>query len=179
MSTDWTEATERPGSTTRLRPTYVRDERELLEGWLDFHRATLLVKCDGLTDDQRRHRAVAGSLLSLHGLIRHLAEVERYWFRRVLQCESELAPLWYDAAVEGSPMIPLDAARWEDDVRIWKVECDASRRAAAAHDLDETGMCRGRPVSLRAIMFHMIQEYARHNGHADILRELEDGSVGL
>jgi uncharacterized damage-inducible protein DinB len=157
----------------------MRDERELLENWLEFHRSTLMVKCEGLTDDQRRDRAIEGSLLSLHGLVRHLTEVERYWFRRVLLRDSEVAPLWFDSEVEGSPMVPLEGAIWKDDLRTWKAECDASRQIAAGLDLDHTGICRGRPVSLRGIMFHMIQEYARHNGHADILREFEDGSVGL
>jgi uncharacterized damage-inducible protein DinB len=169
----------RSEDTPRRRPIYVREERELLDDWLDFHRATLLAKCEGLTNEQRKDRAIAGSLLSLHGLIRHLAEVERNWFQRILLSDSNVEPIWYDSSVEGSPMVPLDGALWDDDVRAWRAECEASRRTAASVSLDEAGTWRDREVSLRAIMLHMIQEYARHNGHADILREFEDGSVGV
>lgn len=163
----------------RVRPTYVRDERELLEAWLDFHRATLLVKCERLTDDQRKDRPIGTSLLSLHGLVRHLAEAERNWFQRILLHQPDRQRIWHNPASENSALVPLDAAIWEDDLRAWKDECEASRRAAANRDLDDTGTWRDKQVSLRSILLHMIQEYARHNGHADILRELEDGSVGL
>jgi uncharacterized damage-inducible protein DinB len=163
----------------RVRPTYVRDERELLERWLEFHRATLQVKCDGLDQEQRTARPISTSLLSLHGLVRHLAEAERNWFRRVLLRDPDLPRIWYDPAVEGSPLIPLDDASWEQDLATWRDECEACRQAASSRGLDDTGEWREREVSLRAIYLHMIQEYARHNGHADFLRELQDGSVGL
>ena len=73
----------------RVRPTYVVDERELLDGWLEFHRATLLVKCEGLNDAQRKARPIPTSELSLHGLVRHMAETERNWFRRILLREPD------------------------------------------------------------------------------------------
>src|SRR5207302_654794 len=92
----------------RVRPTYLREDRELLDGWLDFHRATLMVKCDGLTDAQRKDRPISTSLLSLHGLVRHLAETERNWFQRVLLRQPDLPRIWYDPEVEGSPLVPLD-----------------------------------------------------------------------
>jgi uncharacterized damage-inducible protein DinB len=166
-------------SPSRVRPTYVLEERQLLDGWLEFHRATLLTKCDGLSDDQRKDRPIATSLLSLHGLVRHLAETERNWFQRILLRQLDFPRIWADPAADGSPLIPLDNARWEDDLTIWRAECDASRQAAVDHNLDDTGIWRDKQVSLRSIYLHMIQEYARHNGHADFLRELEDGSVGL
>jgi len=72
----------------------------------------------------------------------------------------------------------LDDADWDADVAAWEAECDASRTAAAARQLSDTGLRRGEPVSLRWIYVHMIEEYARHNGHADLIRELVDGSVG-
>jgi hypothetical protein len=76
-------------------------------------------------------------------------------------------------------MVPLDGADWDDDLASWQAECDDSRRAAASHSLDDTGVTRnGQPCSLRWIYVHMIEEYARHNGHADLIRELVDGSVG-
>src|SRR5215472_761573 len=94
----------------RVRPTYVQNERELLDGWLAFHRSTLMVKCDGLTDQQRKSRPVLTSLLSLHGLVRHLAEVERNWFRRILLGQHELPRIWPDPQVDASPLIPLEDA---------------------------------------------------------------------
>jgi hypothetical protein len=117
--------------------------------------------------------------LSLHGLVRHLAETERNWFRRVLLRDPELRRIWYDPAVENSPLVPLDDANWEKDLATWEAECEACRQVAARHSLDDTGMWREKQVSLRSIYLHMIQEYARHNGHADLIRELLDGSVGL
>jgi hypothetical protein len=81
--------------------------------------------------------------------------------------------------VEGRPFVPLDDAKWEDDVAAWRQESETCRTAAAAHGLDDTGMWRDKQVSLRSIYNHMIQEYARHNGHADLIRELLDGTVGF
>ena len=150
----------------------------MLDGWLEFHRATLLLKCERLDDAARKSQPVPTSKLSLHGLVRHMAEVERNWFHRVLLREPETPPIWYDPAVEDSELVPLDDAEWEADVLAWQAECEASRGAAAAHDLDDVGLRRGQPCSLRWIYVHMIEEYARHNGHADLLRELVDGEVG-
>jgi uncharacterized damage-inducible protein DinB len=162
----------------RTEPPYVLDERDMLESWLEFHRMTLLMKCEGLTDDQRKTRPVATSKLSLHGLIRHCAEVERNWFRRALLDEPDAPFIWLDPAIEDSELVPLDDADWEADLAAWHAECDAARANAAKFDLDHTGMRRGEPVSLRWIYTHMIEEYARHNGHADIIRELVDDGGG-
>ncbi len=162
------------GAQSRVRPTYVQDERELLDRWLDFHRATLLVKCNGLADHQRKDRPVPTSLLSLHGLVRHLAETERNWFQRVLRRDLTVPSIW-----SGEALVPLDDAEWDADVDLWRAECEASRRVSERHRLDDTGLWREKQVSLRSIYLHMIQEYARHNGHADFLRELQDGSSGL
>jgi uncharacterized damage-inducible protein DinB len=154
-------------------------ERAMLAAWLDFHRATLLFKCENLDDHARKARPVPTSRLSLHGLVRHMAEVERNWFRHVLQREPDAPWIWYDPAVEDSEMVPLDAAEWEPDLAAWQAECERSRAAAAAHSLDDTGLTKaGEPCSLRWIYVHMIEEYARHNGHADLIRELTDGAVG-
>jgi uncharacterized damage-inducible protein DinB len=162
----------------RTEPAFGLGEREMLEAWLEFHRTTLLIKCEGLDDAARKSRPVATSKLSLHGLLRHMAEVERNWFTRVLESEPDTPPIWYDPAVEDSELVPLDDADWDDDVRAWQAECEASRTAAAARSLDDTGLRRGAPCSLRWIYTHMIEEYARHNGHADLMRELIDGEVG-
>ena len=162
----------------RAEPPFVLGERDMLEAWLEYHRTTLLLKCEGLDDAQRKSRPVATSKLSLHGLVRHMAEVERNWFCRVLLREPTTPPIWYDPAIEDSELVPLDDADWEADLAAWQAECDAARVAAAAHGLDDLGNRRGEPCSLRWIYVHMIEEYARHNGHADIIRELTDGSVG-
>jgi len=154
-------------------------EREMLEGWLEFHRATLLLKVEGLDDAARKARPVASSKLSLHGLVRHMAEVERSWFRRVLQRDPSVPYLWFDPANEDSDMFPLDSADWEADLATWESECEASRQAAAGRSLDDVGLTRrGVDCSLRWIYAHMVEEYARHNGHADLIRELVDGAVG-
>ena len=162
----------------RTEPQYLLDERAMLEAWLEFHRTTLLLKCEGLDDAGRKARPVTTSNLSLHGLIRHMAEVERNWFSRVLVRDPSCPPIWFDPAVPDSELVPLDDADWAVDVDTWQSECERSRKAAADHGLDDTGLRRGEEVSLRWIYTHMIEEYARHNGHADLIRELIDGAVG-
>ena len=162
----------------RTEPDFLLGERAMLEQWLEFHRVTLLIKCEGLDDEQRKRRPVTTSNLSLHGLVRHMAEVERNWFQRVLLRAPDTPPIWFDPAIEDSELVPLDDADWKTDLAAWHAQCDASRAAAADHGLDDTGIRRGRPCSLRWIFVHMIEEYARHNGHADLIREVIDGSVG-
>jgi uncharacterized damage-inducible protein DinB len=162
----------------RTEPAYLLGERDMLEQWLEFHRTTLLLKCEGLDDAARKARPVPTSKLSLHGLVRHMAEVERGWFQRCLQRDADTHYIWLTPDEEDSELVPLDDADWEADLATWQQECDHSRRAAASHDLDDTGERRGEEVSLRWIYTHMIEEYARHNGHADLIRELVDGAVG-
>ncbi len=162
----------------RTEPSFILGEREMLQGWLEFHRMTLEFKCEGLEDAARKSRPVPTSKLSLHGLVRHMAEVERIWFRRVLLSEPEAPYIWIDEAIDDNELVPLDGTDWSADLAAWHAECDASRKAAASHGLDDTGSRQGEPCSLRWIYTHMIEEYARHNGHADLLRELVDGAVG-
>jgi uncharacterized damage-inducible protein DinB len=162
----------------RVEPPYVLDEREMLEAWLEFHRTTLLLKCEGLDAAPRKARPVPTSKLSLHGLLRHLTEVERNWFRRVLLRDADAPFIWRHSGVDDRELVPLDDAEWEADLAAWQAECAASREAAATYELDDTGLRHGTPCSLRWIYVHMIEEYARHNGHADLIRELVDGRVG-
>ncbi len=162
----------------RVEPPYVLDERQMLEGWLEFHRITLELKCEGLDDRARKARPVPSSVLSLHGLVRHMAEVERGWFQRALLEDVTAEPIWRRADGDDLELLPLDHAVWKDDLAIWQAECEASRRAAASYALEDAGRRDGKPCSLRWIYNHMIEEYARHNGHADLLRELVDGAVG-
>ena len=164
----------------RSEPHFLLAERAMLEGWLEYHRVTLPLKCEGLDDEQLKSRPVATSKLSLHGLVRHMAEVERHWFRRVLLREADTPDFWITNDNEDADLSPLDAADFQSDLAVWRQECEASRVAAAEHGLDDTGIGtrRGEPCSLRWIYTHMVEEYARHNGHADLIRELIDGAVG-
>ena len=163
----------------RIDPPLVAQEREMLGAWLDYHRATLAVKCEGLTDDQLRAQAVPPSSLSLLGLVRHMGEVERSWFRRVLSGE-QAPPRYYSDENPDGDFDDVADAVVADAFGYWRDECAYAReRVAAAPSLDVTGTGRqGEGYSLRWIMVHMIEEYARHNGHADLLRERIDGTVG-
>jgi uncharacterized damage-inducible protein DinB len=162
----------------RVEPPQVAAERAMLDAWLDYHRDTLALKCDGLAGDQLRQRAVPPSSLSLLGLVRHMAEVERQWFTMVLGGEQ----VSFHYCTDDNPDAEFDEVDGADVAEAfgsWRSECaDARRRAAAAPSLDVTATWRGQEFSLRWIMVHMIEEYARHNGHADLLRERIDGTVG-
>ncbi|EHK81902.1 DinB family protein [Saccharomonospora azurea] len=155
------------------------DERETLRAFLDYHRATLAWKCEGLSDEELRRRSMPPSTLSLLGLVRHLAEVERAWFRRVI--DGEDVPLVWSA--DGDYQVAYDArtATRAEAFAAWEAEVEHSRRIEReAESLDVTGHDprSGEQVSLRLVMLHLIHEYARHNGHADFLREGVDGTVG-
>jgi uncharacterized damage-inducible protein DinB len=164
----------------RVDPSYVEAERPGLEAWLDWHRATLLSKCDGLDADQLARRSVPPSTLSLLGLVRHMAEVEQWWFRQVLPGgAATVSGSIY--CTDASPDEDFDGARAETaeaDRDTYLAEVSAAREVAARYDLDDVGQRRGKDVSLRWIYVHMIEEYARHNGHADLLREAIDGVTG-
>lgn len=170
------------GDRESLQPaTTGVDERETLKAWLDYHRATLAWKCEGLSDDQLRRRSVPPSTLTLLGLIRHMAEVERSWFRRRFVGE-DAPPHFYTGANRDGDFDDLDSVPTEEAFAIWRAECDRAREIEAMADsLDQLSVGqekeRGR-FSLRWILTHMIEEYARHNGHADLLREAIDGSTG-
>jgi uncharacterized damage-inducible protein DinB len=162
----------------RIDPPYEAGERAMLDAWLDYHRATLAMKCDGLNDAQLRERSAPPSTLSLLGLVRHMADVERGWFRRVLAGEDAPPIFWSDDDPDGD-FDNVDTADVAEGFATWRSECERARQAAAAApSLEVTGLRQGEPVSLRWILVHMIEEYARHNGHADLLRERIDGAVG-
>ncbi|MER6405569.1 DinB family protein [Streptomyces viridosporus] len=168
-------------TTERREPDRNADERTMLEGWLDYHRRTLAWKCEGLTDDQLRTAPVQPSELSLMGLVRHMAEVERSWFRRVLAAE-DTGPIYYDEADPDGEFHLTAADTWQEAYSTWQAEIGAARRNAAGFALDDPSKGRGRdggePFTLRWIYTHMIEEYARHNGHADLIRERLDGVTG-
>ena len=164
---------------TRIEEPFIAGERSMLEGWLDYHRTTLLWKCAGLTGQQLALRAVSPSSLSLLGLIRHNADVERSWFRRHANRETVNYLYWREDRPDAA-FDEADAANAEKDYAALTLEWDLARRAVAAHSLDHTFVTqRGNEISLRWVYVHMIEEYARHNGHADLLRERIDGSTGF
>ncbi|MFJ6194497.1 DinB family protein [Micromonospora sp. NPDC092111] len=167
-------------TTERIGPPLLAGERETLRAFLDFHRATLAMKCAGLTDDELRRRSMPPSTLTLLGLLRHLAEVERAWFRRVINAE-DVPLLWSDTGDYQQAYDPTGSTGAEA-FEAWRREVEHSRRIEReAASLDVTGhQARwGEDVSLRLVMLHMMHEYARHNGHADLLREGVDGTVGV
>jgi uncharacterized damage-inducible protein DinB len=154
------------------------DERTTLMAFLEWQRATLARKCDGLNGDQLRQRSAPPSTLSLLGLVRHMADVERGWFRRTLEGEA-VPPIYSSDSDPDGEFDNVDAAEVEEAFASWRGECERSREIVSAHELEDTGRQRtGTVVSLRWILNHMIEEYSRHNGHADLLRERIDGAVG-
>jgi hypothetical protein len=158
-------------------PAEVAPERAALEDWLRFHRETLLKKCAGLTAEQLCTRAVAPSTLSLLGLVRHMREVERSWFLRGF-AGLDRPPVCFSADNRDGDFDDVDPQHAEDDVAAFIAECVAADAATAGHGLDETYRGRTSTYDLRWIYLHMIEEYARHNGHADLLRECIDGVTG-
>ncbi|MEZ0068092.1 putative damage-inducible protein DinB [Streptacidiphilus sp. MAP12-20] len=149
----------------------------MLESWLDWHRETLAVKCAGLDAAQLRQRSTPPSTLSLLGLVRHMADVERFWFRNVLDGQDTPAYFWTEASPDGD-FDEVESADAEQSVALWQREMSLARELTTGRALNDTGIRRGEQVSLRWIYVHMIEEYARHNGHADLLRERIDGTTG-
>jgi uncharacterized damage-inducible protein DinB len=151
----------------------------MLEAWLDLHRQTLLMKCAGLDAEQLKRRSTAPSTLTLHGLVRHMAEVEREWFRiyfagqaiSSLYCTDERPNADFDDLAAADPA--TDFATFMEEIRL-------AQAATVGRALDDTFVHPRRhiEVNLRWVYLHMIEEYARHNGHADLIRERIDGVTG-
>lgn len=168
-------------TTDRGMPPLLADERTTLGSWLDFYRATLLGKADGLTDEQLRTASVPPSSLTLLGLLQHMAEVERNWFRRVVAGE-RVPPIHDPAADPDGPDGGFDVAEGATLAgarATWQAEVDRARAVCAGRELDATSPFMGAEVTLRWVYSHMIGEYARHCGHADLVRERIDGATGV
>ena len=170
-----------PDTDPRTDPLPRVDERATLVGFLRWQRDTLELKCAGLDATDLARRAVDPSTMSLLGLVRHMAEVERSWFRRVMAGQD--APPHYYSATD--PDGEFDGAVPDPEVvaeawNIWRDEVAfAERFVTQASSLDLTGNDHWHgAVSLRWVLVHMVEEYARHNGHADLLRERIDGALG-
>jgi uncharacterized damage-inducible protein DinB len=166
--------------TNRSDPPFVGDETALLRSWLEFERRTLAWKCDGLDDGQLRSRAVAPSSMSLLGLVRHMTDVERHWCQRVLLGLDVEQRYWTDENPDAD-FTDVDDVVAAEALRTWREEMAATDAAVAldpSPDRLSAGRRKGAQVSLRWILVHLVQEYARHNGHADLLREQIDGATG-
>jgi uncharacterized damage-inducible protein DinB len=147
----------------------------MLQAFLDWQRATLLYKCAGLTGEQLAERAVPPSGLSLLGLVRHMTKVERIWFRQRFAGEPVDSPFGPDNTADFRQADPARAA--VDYARLTE-EFKLADAAVANASLDDTFLHDGEATSLRLLYLHMIEEYARHLGHADLLREQIDGATG-
>ena len=176
MTDEWTAP-----AVERTDPDRSAGERTALDQWLDYQRTTLLHKCAGLTAAQLKTRAVPPSQLSLLGLVRHMVEVERWWFR--MHADRQDVTFEYctdddqDADFEA-----VDGADAAGDLQTYRTEVQAAKDAVSGKGLDEVVPSRGdhpeRVRDIRWIYLHMIEEYARHNGHADLIRERIDGATG-
>jgi hypothetical protein len=171
--TTWTA----PAARRRPEPS-TGAERAMLQGWLDWHRQTLVSKCTGLTADRLREPSVPPSNLTLLGLVRHMTEVERAWFTLRAAGRTGAGPVYIsDDNIDGD-FDDLATADAEADFAAYLAELAASDRAVADLPLDHEFTHRDKTFSLRWAYHHMIEEYARHNGHADLLRERLDGTTG-
>jgi uncharacterized damage-inducible protein DinB len=152
-------------------------ERPILEGMLAHQRRTLLNICADLTAEQLAQRPLATSNLSLLGLVRHMAKVERIWLRKRIAGE-DVEHLHNFEARDDTDFNQIDPADAPAAIEQLRDECELADRAVAFTDLDHTVDVHGHDMSLRMIYIHLVQEYARHNGHADLLREAIDGATG-
>ena len=165
----------------RVMTDRLSGEKQALDEWVDFHRATLLMKCEGLSSEQLKTRSVEPSALTLLGLVRHMSDVERGWFR-IHAAREDLEARYSTDAEPDADFLNVESADASADLAHFVAECQLSRAATAQLSLDDVVPSRGhhpeRTRNVRWIYLHMIEEYARHNGHADLLRERIDGATG-
>ncbi len=179
MTTNWTAP-----AVERSDPERVLAERDALEAWLDYHRDTLQLKCAGLTGEQLKQRSVPPSRISLLGLVRHMTEVERWWFR-IHGADQEIAFPYSSEGNEQADFEELDDADADADADLEAFRQEIAMAKAAVEDkgLDDVFRSHGhhpeRVRDIRWLYLHMIEEYARHNGHADLIRERIDGVTGM
>ena len=169
-----------PRPDTRVEPSMMAGERESLDGWLEYYRETVLLKIDGLDGEQLARRSVPPSALSPAGILRHLADVEAYWLLEVLHGEEQPDPHCSDDNPDGD-FLDATAETALADVAAYREQVEASRAAQARWpDLDAPvlGWRRGQELNLRWILSHLLEEYARHQGHLDLLCEAVDGRTG-
>jgi uncharacterized damage-inducible protein DinB len=166
-----------PQPTPPAAEPLVGDDRTILAAFLAWQRYTILNICAGLTGEQLAGSALPSTNLTLLGLVRHMAKVERTWLRERVAGQ-ELEPM-YDAALgKDADFEDLDPARAEQDFARLAEEMRLGDDAVASRSLEDTFDLRGEPCSLRLVYFHLVTEYARHNGHADLIRQAIDGTTG-
>ena len=161
----------------RMQMGPTRGERECLVGYLEHYRLTLALKCDGLSAEQLGAKAVPPSNISLLGLVRHMARVEHSWFRRVIPADMELPRIFQDEDA-GFDLGEVGDQLVRDSHALWQGEIAYAREVLERTDLDAVVDVHGDPTEVRDIVVHMIEEYARHCGHADLVRECVDGRAG-
>ena len=157
------------------------DEREVLDHWLELYRETVRLKIAGLGPDQLVRRAVPPSSMSLIGVVRHLTEVEAYWLRVVLLDEQDVPDYYCTPTSPDGDFDDIDRASAAADVQAYRAELTTTRANAAGWadlDIPVRGLRKSKAVNLRWIFVHLIEEYARHLGHMDLLREAIDGRTG-
>jgi uncharacterized damage-inducible protein DinB len=152
-------------------------DRPMVVAYLDWQRTTLHAVCAGLTPGQLAARPLPSTNLSLLGIVRHLTKVERTWFR-IRVAGEDIAPVFDPALGKDHDFDAIDPEQAPDALEHHRAECRAAADAVAAVPLDYAFELRGELMSLRMVYLHMIGEYARHNGHADLLREAIDGVTG-
>lgn len=165
----------------RADPPFLAGERESLDSWLELYRDTVPLKIGGLTGEQLCQASAPPSSLTLLGVVRHLTAVERYWFRDIVAGLAEPTMLYSSRANPDGDFDDLDPATALTDIERFHAEVAQAREyAAAVSDLDAPlpGRRRGSELNLRWVYLHMIEEYARHLGHADLIREGIDGVTG-
>lgn len=169
-----------PGSDPRDALTPGRGEKAVLAEYLDRYRMTVELKCEGLTAEQLATRSVPPSTMSLLGMVRHLARVEHSWTRRVFEGQPDLPRLYRteeDPDLDFNGVVPDEgvvAEAWDT----WRSEVAHARAVYADLDLDAMVDVHGDEVEARDIVVHLVEEYARHAGHVDLLRECIDGRTG-
>jgi uncharacterized damage-inducible protein DinB len=161
---------------TRTDPPHHGSEREILEGFLEYQRSTVFIKARGLSDADAAKRLLP-SLTTVTGLVRHLTDVERYWFRGVLLGETDV-PFRYSEENPDGEFRVTDANSLDAELIEYSSALDEARKIAALLQLDDRAQDIRGDVSLRWVLVHMIEETARHLGHLDLLRELLDGETG-
>jgi hypothetical protein len=164
---------------SRSDPPPVGDERTMLDSYLDFQRETFALKCADVADRKHSEKLVPPSGLSLHGLARHLAGVEGWWLHMQFAGD-DVEILYYSDDDPNQDFDSLDGD-FDEALAVWRAQVERSREiVAAASSLDDTGtrFADDTAFSLRWVLLRLIAEYARHNGHADLLRERIDGATG-
>jgi len=156
-------------------------ERAVVDHWLDLYRDTVLLKIAGLNAEQLTRCAVPPSAMSLIGVVRHLTEVEAYWLRVVLLDEQDVPDYYCTAGSQDGDFDDVDPATAAADVAAYQAEVSIARANATAWTdlaVRVRGLREGKQVNLRWILTHLVEEYARHLGHMDLLREAIDGRTG-